>query len=316
MTEKLKLGVSACLLGQKVRYDGGHKLDHYIVDVLGRFVDFVPVCPEVEIGLGIPREPLRLVGEPNAARLVTSRSGLDHTATMRAWAAKRLNELEAEDLCGFIFKSGSPSSGMARVKVYASGGVPLKQGVGIFAQAFMRRFPLIPVEDEGRLNDLNLREHFIERIFGLKRWRDFERQPQSIGALMDFHARHKLLLNAHCETVQRQMGRLLAQAGKASCPATYSQYGQLYLQAMRHQTTVARHINVLQHMLGYFKRELAADEKAEILESLDHYRAGFVPLLVPLSLIRHYIRKYDQTYLKQQVYLNPSPLELKLRNHA
>jgi uncharacterized protein YbbK (DUF523 family)/uncharacterized protein YbgA (DUF1722 family) len=299
MAERIKLGVSACLLGHKVRFDGGHKLDHYIVDVLGQFVDFVAVCPELELGLGVPREALRLIGEPSTARLVTSRSGRDHTAAMQAWAAKRLKELEAEDLCGFIFKSGSPSSGMARVKVYGAAGVPLKQGVGLFAQAFMRRFPLIPVEDEGRLNDLKLRENFIERVFGLKRWRDFVREPQSI-----------------CEALQRQMGRLLAQADKSASAASYAVYEQLYLEAMRHPATVTRHINVLQHMLGYFKRDLTPEDKAEVLESLDHYRAGYVPLLVPLTLIRHCIRKYDQTYLKNQVYLNPSPLELKLRNHA
>src|SRR5512135_121000 len=169
--EKIKLGVSSCLLGEKVRYDGGHKLDHYITETLGRYVDWVPVCPEVEYGLPVPREAMHLSGTAEAPRLVGSRTGVDHTDGMNMWARQRLDELEKERLCGFIFKSRSPSSGMRGVKVYGGSGRPSNSGIGIFAAAFMQRFPLVPVEDEGRLHDPSLRENFIERVFVLRRWK-------------------------------------------------------------------------------------------------------------------------------------------------
>lgn len=185
METTLKIGISACLLGEPVRYDGGHKLDHFLVETLGRFVSFVPVCPETECGLGVPRETMRLTGDPASPRLMTIHSGQDLTARMESWAARRVKELAGENLCGFIFKSRSPSSGMERVKVYAdTGGAPTKTGVGLFAKEFMTRFPLLPVEDEGRLHDPVLRENFITRIFVLKRWRDLMTGNRSRGGLV------------------------------------------------------------------------------------------------------------------------------------
>lgn len=314
--EKIRLGVSSCLLGEKVRFDGGHKLDHFLTDTLGRFVEFVPVCPEVEVGLPTPRETLRLVGEPGAQRLVFSKSGEDITDRMMAWAQKRVTALEKENLCGFIFKAKSPSSGMERVKLYDRNGVPNKQGVGLFAQAFMEHFPLLPVEEDGRLHDPGLRENFIECIFTLKRWRDTREGGMTRGKLVDYHTRHKLLLLSHSTEIYQQMGKLVARAKEVEEDVLYKDYLALLMKGLRLKTTVSKHVNVLQHVLGYFKNHLSSDEKQEVLDLLDNYRARLIPLIVPVTLLNHFVRKYDQAYLKKQVYLNPHPQELRLRNHV
>ncbi len=316
MSEKIRIGISSCLLGENVRYDGGHQLDRLIRDFLGRYLEFVPVCPEVEVGLPTPRETLRLVGDPERPRLVFSRSGEDITERMEAWARRRVRELEAQDLCGFIFKGRSPSSGMERVKLYGTSGVPEKKGVGVFARVFMEHFPEIPVEEDGRLHDDRLRENFIECIFTFKRWREVVAQGKTRGGLVDFHTRHKLLLLAHSPETYREMGKLVAAAKELATDELYDRYLGHLMKAMRRKTTVRKHSDVLQHLLGYFKRDLSADEKQEMLETFDHYRQGHVPLIVPVTLINHLVRKYDQPYLQTQYYLNPHPLELQLRNHV
>ena len=313
---KILIGISSCLLGNPVRYDGGHKLDHFLRDTLGQYVDYVPVCPETECGMGIPRESMRLEGKTGAPRLVTHRTREDKTEMMLRWAKKRVAELEAENLCGFIFKSDSPSSGMERVKVYDDKGMPAKTGVGIFARIFMEHFPLLPVEEEGRLHDTGLRENFIERIFTLKRWREIRNMTSSRGALVDFHTRHKLLLLSHSTKLYQAMGKLVAGQKSLSVQDLFLQYELLMMDALRLKTTQKKNVNVLQHMMGYFKEQLSADEKKELLEILDDYQKGFLPLIVPLTLIGHYVRKYDQAYLRKQIYLNPHPLELQLRNHV
>ncbi|MEW6595047.1 MAG: DUF523 and DUF1722 domain-containing protein [Thermodesulfobacteriota bacterium] len=316
MDSPLKLGISACLLGQPVRYDGGHKLDPFLAETLGQFVTFVPVCPETECGLGVPREVMRLIGDPASPRLVTSHTGVDLTDRMTRWAAQRVEQLAREDLCGFIFKSRSPSSGMERVKVYAGEGAPVKKGVGLFARAFMDRLPLLPVEDEGRLHDPVLRENFITRIFVLRRWRDLLAAGKSRGGLVVFHTRHKLLLLSHSEKHYRAMGKLVAAAKSLPPEALFSQYEALLLEALRLKSTVAKQGNVLLHALGYFKTVLSRDEKQEMVEIIDRYRQELVPLIVPITLLNHYVRKYQEPYLADQVYLNPHPVELKLRNHV
>jgi uncharacterized protein YbgA (DUF1722 family)/uncharacterized protein YbbK (DUF523 family) len=310
------LGISTCLLGENVRYDGGHKRDRFITDTLGRFVDFVPVCPEVECGLGVPRESMRLEGSPEAPRLVTNRTKIDQTDRMVSWAERRLQELEKEDLCGFIFKSSSPSSGMERVRVYNEKGMALKKGVGIFARLFMQHFPLLPVEEEGRLYDPVLRENFIGRIFALKRWRGLVEQNPTRGNLVAFHTQHKLLILSHSPNNHRIMGKLVAEAKHIRSSQLYSQYQTMLMETLKLKTTIKKQVNVLQHIMGYFRQQLSPDEKQELLEVIDQYRREYVPLIVPLTLIKHYVRKYDQDYLKQQCYLNPHPAELKLRNHA
>lgn len=314
--EKIRLGVSSCLLGEKVRFDGSHKHDRFLTETLGKYVEYVPVCPEVEMGLPTPRETLRLVGEPGAQRLVFSKSGEDITARMQSWAQKRVAELEKENLSGFVFKSKSPSSGMERVKLYDKNGVPNKQGVGLFAQAFMEHFPLLPVEEDGRLHDPRLRENFIEIIFTLKRWRESIAHGKTRGALVDFHSRHKLLILSHSPEIYRQMGKLVAGQMGLDIKETYAEYIALLMKGLRLKATVAKHVNVLQHILGYFKNQLSADEKQEVLQVIRDYRSGLIPLIVPITLLNHFVRKYEQPYLQQQVYLSPHPLELQLRNHV
>ena len=317
METAIKIGISACLVGEPVRYDGGHKLDQFLVETLGRFVSFVPVCPETECGLGVPREAMRLTGDPASPRLMTIHTGRDLTARMEGWAARRVRELAGENLCGFIFKSRSPSSGMERVKVYAdTGGEPTKTGVGLFAKEFMARFPLLPVEDEGRLHDPVLRENFITRIFVLKRWRDLLAGNRSRGGLVAFHTAHKLLLLSHSEKHYRAMGKLVAQAKTMPLDDLFSGYEAMLMEALRLKSSLAKNSNVLLHILGYFRSNLSADERQEMVELIDRYRGGLVPLIVPITLVNHYVRKYEESYLAGQIYLNPHPLELKLRNHV
>ena len=314
--ERIKLGISTCLLGKNVRYDGGHKLDRFLTDTLGQYVEYVPVCPEVECGLPIPRESMHLEGDPESPRLVTLRTKQDMTERMVSWAKKRVVELEKEGLCGFIFKSDSPSSGMERVRVYNEKGMPVKKGVGMFARIFMEHYPLLPVEDEGRLHDPKLRENFVERIFALKRWREVLTKKESRGTLVDFHTQHKLLILSHSPKHYQIMGKLVAQAKNIPLKNLYQQYQNILMEALQLKTTPKKNANVLMHMMGYFKEQLSSDEKQELLEVVDHYRQEYIPLIVPMTLINHYVRKYDQPYLKQQVYLNPHPLELQLRNHV
>ena len=317
MDKIIKIGVSSCLLGNEVRYNGGHSRDRYITDILGQHFSFVAVCPEVEVGLGIPRETLRLVGDPEAPRLLTSKTGKDYTDLMNTWALNRVRELEKEDLCGFIFKSKSPSSGMERVKVYTEKGFPgTNKGVGLFARAFMTHFPLIPVEEEGRLHDEVLRENFIERIFALKRWREVAAQRKSRGNIVAFHTAHKLQIMSHSQKHYTDMGRLVARIKETPLESLYVQYGTMLMQALSLKATVKKNVNVLQHMAGFFKKQLSRDEKQELLEVIEQYHRYYIPLIVPITLFNHYVRKYDQEYLQKQYYLNPHPIELKLRNRA
>jgi uncharacterized protein YbgA (DUF1722 family)/uncharacterized protein YbbK (DUF523 family) len=317
---KVRLGVSACLLGENVRYDGQHKLDRYIRDTLGRYVEFVPVCPEAECGLGVPRESMRLVGDPAAPRLVTTRSDLDLTDRMLAWAERRVDELEREGLHGFIFKAKSPSSGMERVKVFNAKGGVIGKGAGLFARKFMERYPLLPVEDEGRLSDPDLRENFIERVFTLQRYRaacaPSETGRRRLGRVMEFHARNKLLIMAHNESRARALGTLLANAESRQAQAVCEIYEADLLRALTTPATPRRHVNVLQHIAGYFKKNLDAREKEEMQGLIRAFGAGLIPLIVPVTMLSHYAEKYAVAYLLDQCYLRPHPLELKLRNHA
>ncbi len=316
MSQTIKIGISACLLGEKVRYDGGHKLDHYIKETLGKYVTFIGVCPEVEIGLPVPREAMRLVGDTNSPRLLTIRTNVDYTDKMLNWASKKLAELAEEKLCGFIFKSRSPSSGMKGVKVYNSSGIPTKTGVGIFAKSFMDKFPLLPVEDEGRLHDPILRENFIERVFIYKRWHDLIEADWSPGKLISFHTEHKLLILAHSPKQYSELGKLVADAGKKSPERLKMEYLTILMSALKLIATVKKNTNVLQHISGYLKRFLSTDEKQELSEIISNYYKGLTPLIVPITIINHYVRKYNEPYLKRQYYLNPHPLELMLRNHV
>jgi len=295
--EQIRLGISSCLLGNKVRYDGQHKRDHFLVDTLGQYVQWVPVCPEVECGLLVPREAMRLVGDPERPRLVTIKTRIDHTDRMLKWAVQRARALDKEDLCGFVFKSRSPSSGMKSVKVYNDDGMPSQSGVGLFAKTFMDRFPLLPVEDEGRLNDALLRENFIERIFAFYRWKLFRRTDGSVKGLIRFHTEHKLLMMAHSPQHYQQLGKLVADSKTLPKNALLDEYSWLFFEGLSMLATNRKHTNVLQHMMGYFKKQLTTDEKAELSDLIKAYHSGIVPLIVPVTLINHYVRKYDEPYL-------------------
>lgn len=310
--DRITLGISSCLVGHNVRYDGGHKHDRWLTEELGRYVDWVPVCPEVECGLPIPRETMRLVGTADDVRLISPKSGTDHTPRMQAWIPRRLEELEEADLQGFVFQRSSPSSGMTRIKVYDANGVPAKTGVGIWARAFIQRFPLLPVEDDGRLHDPGIRDNFITRIFVLQRWRALE---VSRGALVDFHARHKLLLMAHSSKHLTAMGRLVARAGELPLTELRERYLGLLMPALQLKATVAKNTNVLQHAAGYFKKDLDSADRQELADVIMQYHDELVPLIVPVTLLKHYTRKFEQPYLGQQVFLDPHPLELRLRNY-
>lgn len=317
MSSMIKIGVSACLLGHHVRYDGGHKHDRYITDVLGRYCTFVAVCPEVECGMPTPREAMRLEGDPVAPRLMTRQSRIDKTDQMQNFCKRKLEELESEELCGFIFKKDSPSSGLFRVKVYESLSAPgFKNGSGLFAAAFSRHFPLLPMEEEGRLNDDCLRENFIERVFSYRRWKDFLAASPDLGKLVEFHSRHKLLMMAHSQKAYRAMGVLVAEAKGMRYQELFRRYEELLMGGLALHATPKKNTNVLMHIMGYFKKELSKDEKAELLEIINQYHDSILPLIVPLTLLKHYVNKYDKSYLKQQIYLAPHPAELMLRNHV
>lgn len=317
MLVKIKLGISRCLLGEAVRYDGGHKLDRYLRDVLGQHVEFIPICPEVECGMSIPREALRLVGDPESPRLMTNKTRIDHTDKMRAWAEQRLTQLQSEAPCGYIFKYGSPSSGMSRIKVYPEkGGPPSMKGRGIFAGMLMDRFPLLPVEDDGRMNDPALRENFIERIFTMHRWQQMLQNGLSARTFIEFHTRHKLLIMAHNVQAYRDLGKLVSQAGTSNLEILTITYLERLMSALRREAKPKQHRNVLDHCQGYFKKQLTQEERKELRDIIQQYAEGLMPRIVPITLLNHYTRKYGQEYLANQVYLNPPPAELKLMNHV
>jgi len=315
-TLPLRVGISRCLLGEEVRFDGGHKRDTFLTEVLGRYVEWVPVCPEVEAGLGTPREAMRLVGDPKDPRLVTIKSVTDHTRALEMMTRNRIRELKELDLSGYVFKKGSPSCGIERVRIYNEHGRPSRNGVGLFARAFIEQFPLIPVEEEGRLCDPTLRENFIERVFCYRRWQELVQSGVTRQALVQFHTIHKYLLLAHHPQQCEVLGRLIGQAHQHRPKELAHRYGKLFMKALAVKATVRKHVNVLQHILGYFKERLGAHEKAELLGLIGDYHHGLTPLIVPLTLIKHYVQIFDVTYILDQVYLNPYPKEIMLRNHV
>jgi uncharacterized protein YbgA (DUF1722 family)/uncharacterized protein YbbK (DUF523 family) len=309
-TLPMRLGISRCLLGDEVRFDGGHKRDNFLTDVLGRYVEWVPVCPEVEAGLGTPREAMKLVGDPQYPRLVTIKSGTDHTRALETMTTTRIEGLKKLDLSGYVFKKGSPSCGIERVRIYNEHGMPSRNGVGLFARAFIEQFPLIPVEEEGRLCDPTLRENFIERVFCYRRWQDLVQYEVMRQALVQFHTIHKYLLLAHHPQQCEVLGRLIGQAHQHRPKELVHRYGELFMKALAVKATVRKHVNVLQHILGYFKERLGAHEKAELLGVIGDYHLGLTPLIVPLTLIKHYVQIFDVSYIRDQVYLNPHPIEV------
>lgn len=312
----VRIGISSCLLGQKVRFDGGHKRDDFLTGTFANYVEFVPVCPEIEAGFGTPREPMRLVRVDAAVKLITVKTGIDLTSRLATFSRQRAKQLESEDLCGYVLKKDSPSCGMERVKVYDHNMVPSKTGRGLFAEALLARFPFLPVEEEGRLVDPQIRDNFVERVFAYRRLRDLFEGRWTVGSLVAFHTAHKLTLMAHSIAAYQELGRLVASAKATPRERLRARYTAAFMTALALIATPRRHTNVLQHMAGYFKKLLDAPSRAELASAIDDYRRGLVPLIVPITLLRHHVRQHAMTYLAEQVYLDPHPKELMLRNHV
>jgi uncharacterized protein YbgA (DUF1722 family)/uncharacterized protein YbbK (DUF523 family) len=313
---RLRIGVSSCLLGQEVRWDGGHKRARFLTDVLEPFVEWVPVCPEVEVGMGIPRETVRIERDGDDLRMRGTRSGVDHTHAMRAFAARRVRELRAMDLSGYVLKRDSPSCGMERVRVYGPAAGPRRDGRGLFAQVLLDSLPHLPVEEEGRLNDAVLRENWIERVFAYRRLRDLFAARWSQGTLVAFHTAHKLQIMSHSPKAYRELGRLVAEGKSRPRAELRSLYADGFMAALSVRATPNRHTNAMHHMLGAFRTLLGPKARGELVDLIEDYRRGFVPLVVPLMLIRHHVREHEVAYLQGQHYLEPHPKELMLRNHV
>jgi uncharacterized protein YbgA (DUF1722 family)/uncharacterized protein YbbK (DUF523 family) len=314
--ESVRVGVSSCLLGSEVRWDGGHKRERFLTDVLAPFVEWVPVCPELELGMGVPREPVHLSRAGGEIRMLGNRSGEDWTARMRAFAARRAREIAAADLCGYVLKKDSPSCGMERVKVKAEAGPGKRDGRGLFAEALLELLPALPVEEEGRLNDAALRENWLERVFAYRRLRSLFERRWTLGELVAFHAAHKLQLLAHSTEAYRRLGRLVARAKQIPRVELRDGYERAFMAALAVRATRGRHVNVLEHCMGYLRERVDAGVRASLAAQIADYRGGLVPLIVPVTMLRHYVAQLGIAYLAQQVYLDPHPKELMLRNHV
>jgi uncharacterized protein YbgA (DUF1722 family)/uncharacterized protein YbbK (DUF523 family) len=299
-----------------VRFDGGHKRDAFLTETFGRFVEWVPVCPEVECGFGTPREPMRLVRTHGDVRVLTVKTAVDVTDRIDRYAQRRVAELASEGLCGYVLKKDSPSCGLERVKVYDGHSVPSRSGRGRFAAQLLERFPNLPVEEEGRLSDLRLRENFVERVFAFWRLRGLFRARWALGELVRFHTAHKLILMAHSPDAYQSLGRFVARARALPRQEVEHRYAGAFMAALGVMATRRRHVNVLLHMTGYFKSRLDDESKVELRAAIDDYRRGLVPLVVPLTLVRHHVRSHDVSYLAGQLYIQPHPKELMLRNHV
>jgi uncharacterized protein YbgA (DUF1722 family)/uncharacterized protein YbbK (DUF523 family) len=322
LDDRPRIGISQCLLGDEVRYDGGHKRDAFLVETFGRFVEWVPVCPEVEIGMGTPREAIHLVasndGVPSGehrVRLLGVRSGHDWTREMDRWSRRRVRELADARLSGYVLKKDSPSCGLERVRVRREG-VVARGGRGLFAQALVEAWPALPIEEEGRLHDPRLRDNFVERVFAYQRVRRLFSSRWSRGDLVAFHTAHKLLLLAHSRQAYNALGRLVARVKDLGRAEAASLYERGFMEGLKKIATPGRHADVLQHMLGHFTDRLDEGARRELLSLIEEHRQGVVPLIVPLTLIRHHVRQHGVEYLAGQVYLEPHPRELSLRNHV
>ncbi|MBA1201962.1 DUF1722 domain-containing protein [Pseudomonas capeferrum] len=313
--EKPRIGISACLMGSNVRYNGGHKASALCRELLEEHFEWVPLCPEMAIGLGTPRDPIRLVGDPDNPEVVGTRnSTLNVSGPLRAYGAQMAKELT--DICGYIFMQKSPSCGLERVKVYQDNGHPaVKGGRGAYADAFCALRPELPVEEEGRLHDPVLRENFISRVYAYADWQQLLADGLSRGALIGFHSRYKYLLMANNPQAYRDIGRLLGTMSREDDPQQVGQhyFGQL-MTALGRCASRGTHSNVLQHLSGYFRNVLDRDDKAELQQVINQYQGGIVPLVVPLTLLKHHLRNHPDPYLLQQAYLHPHPARLGLRN--
>jgi uncharacterized protein YbbK (DUF523 family)/uncharacterized protein YbgA (DUF1722 family) len=313
MKSKPRVGISACLTGKKVRYDATNAFDSYLCRTLGRHVEWVPICPEVECGMPVPREPMKLRGEPGNPRLIQTATGKDLTEHLRRWTEKRLRELEAEGLCGFVFKARSPCCGLKKVKVHGLNGSPPRGGSGVFARAFTRRFPLLPAAEAEDMADPLIRESFIERVFVRKRWGDLMKTGPTLKGLEDFHAAHELLIAAHDSEAAAVLGRLVSRANSMNRQKLLERYDALLAKALSREATASRNARILKLFMEGLKDSLSMEERAPMRELIEDYKNGYVPLLVPIALLRHYVQRFPKPSLSRQLYLDPYPTELGLR---
>jgi uncharacterized protein YbgA (DUF1722 family)/uncharacterized protein YbbK (DUF523 family) len=312
-TPPIRVATSSCLLGEEVRYDGGHKHNGYLTKTLARYFELIPFCPEVAIGLGVPRPPIRLMSGGGQVRVVgVADPDLDVTDDLVEYGRSVAARLS--DVSGYIFKRGSPSCGMERVKIYSDKGMPVDSGAGLYAQTIMQALPLLPTEEEGRLMDPVLRENFVERVFVYHRWQSLCRSGLTPARLVEFHTNHKFSILAHDETIYRELGKLVAGAGTADLEPLKQRYAGLLMKAMKQRATRKLHSNVLIHIMGFLKEKIDTGDKAELLGIIERYRHGTIPLIVPVTLLKHHLRRYPDPYIERQYYLNPHPEELMLRN--
>lgn len=314
-----KIGISSCLVGHEVRFDGGHKHNLYVTQTLGQHFDFAPFCPEVAIGLGIPRASIRLQAPDNDSNaIIAIRSGTtdeDLTQRLDAYGGKVARQLD--DFSGYILKKDSPSCGLERVKVYTPGpdAPPIRRGSGIFAARLLQERPELPMEEEGRLMDPGLRENFVTRVFTLFRWRQFMADGITRSKLVEFHTRHKFLLLAHDEVAYRNLGRLVAAAGSGNIKELGADYLQALMAGLKTHATPGKNANALMHIMGFIKDRMSAEDKKEMLSLIEAHRQGLVPIIVPITLLNHFLRCYPHEYIERQYFLEPHPRELMLRNH-
>lgn len=310
---KLNIGISSCLLGEKVRFDSGHKKNSYITSVLADYFNFMSFCPEVSIGLGIPRETIRLVSIDDKTRCVgTKTSDLDVTEQLYESAEKR--KRWHEELCGYILKKDSPSCGMERVKVYKED-MPSRKGIGLYAERLMQNFPNLPVEEEGRLEDARLRENFIQRVYIYARWKALVSEEISLAKLQSFHAQHKYIFMSHNQLKAKALGALLTGTTASDIETLAQRYLTNMMVLLKIIATRNNHVNTLQHIQGYLKNHLDADDKQELHTAIGEYRKGLLPLIVPITLLRHHFRRNPNTYITNSYYMQPHPGELMLLNN-
>ena len=317
MDDKIKIGVSSCLLGEKVRWNGDHKQNLFVRDVLGNYFEYISICPEMEIGMGVPRETVALYGSLENPKLISKKNRIDWTEEMKRFSKEKIKFLAEQNLSGYIFKSKSPSCGIGRIPVYSVDEPgKARHGSGMFSSEFMQAFPLVPVEDEGRLYDQRLKENFIVKVFSFYRLKkSLLNKNSKLKNLVEFHTQHKFLILAHSRTHYQALGRIVAESKKNPWDKVLTDYIFLFMEAFSYKSTNKKNIDVLLHMMGFFKKLIPTVDKKDILDSIEDYRKELVPLIVPITLIRHYVKKYDVTYLKDQLYLSPHPKELMLRNH-
>jgi len=312
LEKEITVGVSSCLLGEKVRYDGGHKNNNYISNTLSQYFNFRAFCPEVNIGLGIPRPTIRLVLQDEQIHCKgTKDENLDVTEKLYQSADEQAHW--HANLSGYILKKDSPSCGMERVRLY-KGEMPERIGTGLYTKRLMENFPHLPIEEEGRLGDAVLRENFIQRVFIYHRWQKLITSDLSWKSMTEFHAQHKYIFMSHNQAKAKALGKLLANNTKADVNLLATEYLEAMMLLLKIRASKKNHVNTLQHIQGYLKNYLSQSDKKELVDTIEQYRLGFLPLIVPITLLKHHFMHHPDQYILNSYYLQPHPAELMLLN--